>query len=253
MPACYCKYFGCNGQLVDDKTRKRHERFDFSETYHSDVCRRFEFAQLLRLTLSQRNANRAAVEEVESSKRAAPRNQTQIISIPQSVTEMLQSLVELQHEAELQSKALYNLKSRTLTSSSSASKSLLDETLTHFIKMETTLATLIALGCRGSSVAMRAKEELNFKLRSNIDEIKHLRDILTNASTSGLSVMTHKVISTNKPGEVLDRKDTVQNTDINGRRALCPRFAEFQLVVLAAKLVPSACPGLSWPFAPVLK
>jgi hypothetical protein len=40
MPACYCTYFGCNGQLVDDKTRKRHQRMDSSETYHnhSEVC-----------------------------------------------------------------------------------------------------------------------------------------------------------------------------------------------------------------------
>jgi hypothetical protein len=49
MPACYCTYIGCNGQLVDDKTRKRHERMDFSETYHSraEVCRYIESVQYL--------------------------------------------------------------------------------------------------------------------------------------------------------------------------------------------------------------
>lgn len=44
MPACYCKYFSCNGQLVDDKTRKRHERFDDSQAYHkhAKVNRHFD-------------------------------------------------------------------------------------------------------------------------------------------------------------------------------------------------------------------
>ncbi|KAH8983006.1 hypothetical protein EDB86DRAFT_2834164 [Lactarius hatsudake] len=39
MPSCYCTYFNCNGELVDDKTRKHHERFDKSQAYH----RRAEF------------------------------------------------------------------------------------------------------------------------------------------------------------------------------------------------------------------
>jgi hypothetical protein len=40
MPACYCTYVACNGNFVDDKTRKRHERFDASQSYHfAQVCR----------------------------------------------------------------------------------------------------------------------------------------------------------------------------------------------------------------------
>src|ERR1700761_1824793 len=62
------------------------------------------------------NGSGATCEVVESP---APRNQTGIASIPESVTEMLQSLVELQQKAALQSSALYNLKSRALASSSS--------------------------------------------------------------------------------------------------------------------------------------
>src|SRR5712692_6198383 len=80
--------------------------------------------------------------------------------------EMLQSLVELQQKAELQSNALHNLKSRALASAS-PSKSLLEEIETHHIDMERTLAVLIAFGCKGSSMAMRAKEELKFKLGSD--------------------------------------------------------------------------------------
>lgn len=50
MPACYCTYFNCKGQLVDDKTRKRHERMDVSEKFHCDgkVCQYIEFAQYLK-------------------------------------------------------------------------------------------------------------------------------------------------------------------------------------------------------------
>ena len=184
--------------------------------------------------------------------RPAPRNQTGITSIPESVTEMLQSLVELQQKAALQSSALYNLKSRALASLSSPRKPLLEEIETHHIGMETTLAILIALGCKGSSVAMRAKEELKNRLRTNIKDVKHLRDVLTNAGTSGMPVITHKVISIDKSGEILDRKDTLQHTDVNGRRALYPLLAKFQLV-LATKPVPSPRSGLSRPFAPALK
>jgi len=124
---------------------------------------------------------------------------------------------------------------------------LLEEIDTHHIEMETTLAILIALGCKGSSVAMQKKEELKTGLRTNIEDIKHLRDVLTNASTS-----THKVITIDKPGEVLDCKNTVHRAEINGRRTLLSLLAKFRLV-LAAKFVPRACPGLSGPFAPSLK
>jgi hypothetical protein len=189
--------------------------------------------------------------EVGRRQRPAPRNQTSIASIPESVTEMLQSLVELQQKAALQSSAFHNLKSRALASSS-PSKSLLEEIETHHIEMERTLAILIAFGCKGSSVAIRAKEELRLKVRSNIEDIKDLGDVLINASTSDLPVRTRKVISVDKLGEVLDCKDTVHDADTNGRRALYPLLTKFQLV-LAARLVPSACPGLSGPFAPALK
>jgi hypothetical protein len=125
---------------------------------------------------------------------------------------------------------------------------LLEEIKTHYIGMEKTLAVLIALGCKGSPVATQEKEELKLKLRSNIEDIKH---VLTNAnaSTSGLP---RKVISIEKPGKVLDSTDTVHHTDINGRRALYPFLAKFQLV-LAAKFVPSACPGQSGQYVPSLK
>ena len=152
-----------------------------------------------------------AICEVETRQRPAPRNQTGIALIPESVTKVLQSLVELQKKAALQSSALYNLKSRALASSSSPSKSLLEEIETHHIGMETTLAVLIALGCKGSSVAMRAKEELQIKLQTNIEDIKCLMDALTNASTSGLPVTAHKVISIDNLGEFFDRKDTVHH------------------------------------------
>lgn len=213
MPICYCTYFGCSGKIVDDKTRKRHERFDVSETYHnhSDVRRHFGFARYLWLMLFQRNTNGVSValqlqEDLEPEPRTEPKtpmptpqNQTSITLIPESVTEMLQSLVELQQKAALQSSALHNLKRRALTSSP-PNKALLEEIETHHIGMEVTLATLIAFGCGGSSVASRGKEELKTKLRIDIEEIKHLRDVLTNASTSGLPV-TRKVISIDKPGE----------------------------------------------------
>ena len=116
---------------------------------------------------------------------------------------MLQSLVELQQKAALQSNALHNLKSRALASAS-PSKSLLEEIETHHIDMERTLAVLIAFGCKGSSMAMRAKEELKFKLGSDIEDIKHLRGVLINGSTSGLPISRCKVIDVHKMGEVLD-------------------------------------------------
>jgi hypothetical protein len=130
---------------------------------------------------------------------------------------MLQSLVKLQQKAAFQSNTLHNLKSRALASSSTPSKLLIDEIETHHIEMEATLATLIALGCNDSSVAIRAKQELKLTLRSDIEDIKQLRNVLTNAGTSGLPVTTRKVISIEKPGEVLGRKDPVHNTDINRR------------------------------------
>src|SRR6266404_874037 len=37
MPACYCTYFSCNGQFVDDKTRKHRARFDKSQEYHKNA------------------------------------------------------------------------------------------------------------------------------------------------------------------------------------------------------------------------
>jgi hypothetical protein len=51
MPACYCTYSNCKGQLVDDKTRKRHERMDLSEKFHSDskVCRIVDTLNLLNI------------------------------------------------------------------------------------------------------------------------------------------------------------------------------------------------------------
>jgi len=172
--------------------------------------------------LFQRNANRASAAiyvqedlepeprgtvpttcEVKSRQRPALRNQTSIVSVSESVTEMLQSLVELQQKAALQSNALHNLKSRALASAS-PSKSLLEEIETHHIDMERTLAILIAFGCKGSSVAMRAKEELKFKLGSDIEDIKHLRGVLINGSTSGLPISRCKVIDVHKMGEVLD-------------------------------------------------
>jgi len=40
MPACYCKYVGCNGEKVDNNMKKCHERFDTSQSYHDlvEVC-----------------------------------------------------------------------------------------------------------------------------------------------------------------------------------------------------------------------
>jgi hypothetical protein len=184
-------------------------------------------------------------ESVESRQRPAPRNQTRIALIPESVHETLQSLVKLREKVALHSSNLSDLNSRALA----PSKSLLEEIETHHIEMETTHALLIALGCRGSSVAQRAKDELKIKLRTYMEHIEHLRDVLTNSSTSGFPVVTPKVINIDKPGEVLDPKDTIHHTDTSGRRALYPLLARFQFV-LAAKFVPSACPGLSGPFTP---
>jgi hypothetical protein len=121
-----------------------------------------------------------------------------IASILEPVTEKLQALIKLQQKTALQSSVLHDLKSWAFVSSSS-SKSLLEEIKTHHIGMETTLTVLIAFGCRGSSVAVQAKEELKVKLQSNIEDINHLRDVLTNASTSSLPIM-HKVISIDKSG-----------------------------------------------------
>lgn len=180
----------------------------------------------------------------------APRNQTSVTSIPESVTKLLQSLVELQQKVALQSSAWHNVKSRALASSS-LSRPLLEEIETHHIGMETTLAILIAFRCGGSSVAARTRDELKSKLRSNIEDIKHLRDTLTNASISALSV-TRKVISIDRPGKAIARKDTIHHTDIDSRPAFYPQLAEFRLV-LTAKFIPSACSGLSGPCAPAFK
>jgi hypothetical protein len=90
------------------------------------------------------------------------------------------------------------------------------------------------------------------RLRANIEDIEHLRDVLTKAGTSGMPTITHKVISIDKSSEILDHKDTLQHTDVNGRRALYPLLAKFQLV-LATKPVPNPRSGLSRPFAPALK
>jgi hypothetical protein len=102
--------------------------------------------------------------------------------------------------------------------------------------MEKTLAVLTALGCNGSPVALQEKEELKLKLRSNIEDIKQ---VLTNTSTSSLP---RKVINIENPGEVLNSTDTVHRANISSSRALRPFLAKFRLI-LAAKLVPSACPG----------
>jgi hypothetical protein len=34
MPACYCVYFKCNGQMVDSNTKKCHARYDTSQSYY---------------------------------------------------------------------------------------------------------------------------------------------------------------------------------------------------------------------------
>jgi hypothetical protein len=120
------------------------------------------------------------------------------------------------------------------------------------VEIEAMLAALIALWCKGSSVAVRAKEDLKSTLRDNIKDIKLLEDALSNDSTPGATITTRKVIDVDKPSKVLEREHTVHDIDISDRRTLYPLLARLQLPP-ATVFVPSACPGLSGPFDSTLK
>jgi hypothetical protein len=233
MPACYCAYFGCSGQIIDDRTRKRHERMDISEKYHShtQVCRRYvEFAQYLWLILFQPDISIPAYTniqaqhlelepqgsiskpfsqidtsgiacEVEPRKRQAWHSPSIHILNPtsDSVTKILQSLVELEQRAASQTRAFQDLKSQALAS---PSKSLLKEIKTCCLEMQASLAALTALWCEDSSVAVRVKQDLRSKLQENIEDIRHLEGVLTNACTPAAPTTTRKVNGADKPGKV---------------------------------------------------
>jgi hypothetical protein len=195
---------------------------------------------------SQIDASRPTCK-VESRQRHTWRNPTPITD---SVTKILLSLDELKQRAASQTRALQDLNSRALASSPTGP--LLKDINTHHLEMEAILAALTAVWCKDSSVAIQMKQDLKSELRENIQDIEHLKNVLTNANTPGVSDTTRKVITVDKQSKVLDRERTVHYTDVSGRRVLYPLLARLQLL-LAAKLVPSACPGLSGPLDSSLK
>ncbi|KAH8978132.1 hypothetical protein EDB86DRAFT_2837041 [Lactarius hatsudake] len=170
MPSCYCTYFNCNGELVDDKTRKRHERFDKSQAYH----RRAEF---------QPNENSVQGHPESELQGAIPILSTQInvsggtckvesreghTRHYQTNVSTLQSLVELEQRVAAQTRATKALRSRT--AALLPARSLVDEIKTHRMEMETMLANLTVLWCSDGSTAMRMKENLTLQLREGIED-----------------------------------------------------------------------------------
>ncbi|KAF8268036.1 hypothetical protein EI94DRAFT_1700553 [Lactarius quietus] len=172
MPACHCMYFSCNGQLVDDKTRKRHQRFEDSQAYHkqsehnaNNVQDLPELQDTIPKSATPIDAL-AAAHKVVSREGHTWRNQA---SIPVA-TKTLRSLVELEQRAATQISAIQNLKSPILTSP--PNKSLIDEIKTRRTEMEIMLATLIVLWCNHDPVAMHTKEDLELQLQKGIKDLK---------------------------------------------------------------------------------
>jgi hypothetical protein len=196
--------------------------------------------------LFQPNLNRFSVP-VHIQARSEPK----LPNSRDSVTKTLQSLVVLEEKVASQAKAMQDLKSRALAPS--LNTSLLEEAKLHHTEMEATLATLTALWCKDSSVAISLKQDLKSKLQKNIEDIKHFKHVLTNTGTPGMPVTMCKMIDVDKPGGFsIVNKRVVHSTDLGGRRTLYSLLARLQLPP-AAKFVPSACPGLFGPLDSALK
>jgi hypothetical protein len=172
--------------------------------------------------------------------------------VPDSVTKLLQSLAGLEQRAASQTKALQSMKTRALALS--PTRSLLKEIKTLRLAMEATLAALSALWCEESPVAVGVKQGLKSKLQENIEDIECMETIRTNADipASGTPVTMSKAVDVDRPGGAFDHEYAAQYTDVSGRQTLYPLLAGLQLP-LAAKPVPSACPGLSRPLNSALK
>ncbi|KAI0280567.1 hypothetical protein BC826DRAFT_1112023 [Russula brevipes] len=222
MPACYCSYFHCDGQLVDDKTRKQHERFDASESYHNhiQVYRQYNFDLDVRLILFQHNANGndapihiqdhrrpgdalVAMSDVESRKGHARCHQAGVPGrspIADHVTKALSSLVELEQSAASQTKAVQALTSQA--PSSPPTRALFDKIKKRRMGMEATLAAVNNIWCKNGSMAMSIREDLKNNLQKGIEDMRKLKNVLTNLAEVGT---THQIISANKPSKDLRR------------------------------------------------
>ncbi|KAI9439151.1 hypothetical protein H4582DRAFT_2075806 [Lactarius indigo] len=177
MPACYCRYSSCNGQLVDDKTRKRHKRFDDLQAYHKQAEHNADDSQDHPELELQGTIPRSSPPIDEATCKVGKEgSRKEHIRHYQTSTSTLQSLVELEQRATIQRRAMQDLKSRVITSLST--KSLLDEIKTHRIEMEATLATLTVLWCSDGSVATRVKEDLELQLQEGIEDMKRLKRVL---------------------------------------------------------------------------
>ncbi|KAH9016472.1 hypothetical protein EDB84DRAFT_1443105 [Lactarius hengduanensis] len=194
MPACYCTYSSCNGQLVDDKTRKRHERFDNSQAYHKQVEYNANDVQdhpelELQGTIPRPSppidGATCKVEQVESREGHIRHYRTS--------TSTLQSLVELEQRVTTQRRAIQALKNRV--PASPPTRSLLDEIKTHRIEMEATLATLTVLWCSDGSVATRVKGDLELQLQEGIEDTKRLKRVLTSTPVGPNKCKLTKILS----------------------------------------------------------
>ena len=267
MPACYCTYLRCNGQFVDDKTRKRHERFDNSQKYHEHtrVCRHFHFTRHPSLTSFQNSNSVHSVPEPDLQD-MIPSPPTQIDTLvgPCNVesrkehthwqyyqtlaTKPWLPLVELEQKVKAQTRATQALKSQI--QASPPTRALLEGIETHRTEMEAILAALIVLWCDGSSLAMHTKEDLEQQLREGIEDLKQLKRALT-SNQAGLK--TCKVIEIENPSEHLDHEhSTMHHTDINNRQRLHPFLGKLR-GPSTAELIPSASSGQSRPLNSALK
>lgn len=239
MPACYCSYFHCDGQLVDDKTRKQHERFDASESYHNHIqvyCQ-YNLDPDVRLILFQHNANRddapihiqdhpkpgdalMAMSDVESRKGHARCHQAGISgrsTFADHVTKTLSSLVELEQSAASQTKVVQALTSQA--PSSPPTRALFDEIKKRRMEMEATLAAVNTIWCESGSMAMGIRENLKNNLQKGIEDMRNLKNVLTNLVEVGT---TRQIIRANKPSKDRRRTHIYDITEGNNRRRLYP-------------------------------
>ena len=227
MPACYCTSFSCNGQLVDDKTRKRHKRFDDSQTYHkqTEVFHHFDFTHYPCKSYLQHDTNKKDLPNLQDT---IPKTSTPIGALAvthevvsrekhtlcnqASIAKTLGSLVELERRAATGINTIQDLKNRI--SNLSPTKSLIDEIKTHRTEMEKMLASLTALWCHHNSVTTHAKEDLELQLQKGIKDLKQLKSVLT-SKPAGPSAC--RVIKIEKPSEDLNHEHTMHCADIKNR------------------------------------
>ena len=159
MPACYCKYARCDGQVVDKNTKRKHERLDIAQSYHdrAEVCHYSSLVGYARLNLIQHNTKgldisicvqrhppdmvpRSSTQNDElgascslkqSQEHPRPHQTSTLgrILIPTSDPKLMGSLVRLEQNVMSQRKAMLAFKNQALASQ--PTKALLNKIKAH--------------------------------------------------------------------------------------------------------------------------